>query len=1032
MKKNWLTILFFIFLVGAVVWAGKGIFKYNVFSTHDGDHHIARVFDVIQTAKEGQFPLRWAGSLNYFCGVPIYNFFYPLIYYLAVVINLVTNNVILTLKIIDFLSLLVGTLFFYFWIKTETKKELPAIGGALTYLYAPYRFSLIFVRGSPEFLAYAVLPIVLFFYALCFRSVGKKFVLYAFLASVMGAVLTTSHNFTVMFLMPIILVYLVIQIWLRKSNLKNIFWIAFSFFGSFGMGSFFIGPALMEQKFTKIGQGFLEWRDHFPTLGQLFKSKWGYFYSSSGTVNDGMSFMLGYAQWLILGIALIFLVYQIIKTRFKLWTFFVGNVWIIFYFLASLFTIYLILPWSIPLWEKIKPLQEIQFSWRLLGIAIFTTSALFSFLLAKINSKFVYVCIFIAVSLLTVVGTRNFMLPQPISVEDLYRYDDFEKLHPHRYSTTTLGDDVLAPSAGSACWFDTPIITTDKEKIIYEVVEKGNTFGFVKFDIPKSLKGETLVMGLGYFPGNYKFEINGKALSYKDCGGKVCFDTKSVRSGQNYISWKVVQSPIENTFNYIALAFFGLWVVALLIYLTGIYKNKKNLAYLISAIIIFTAFIFFRSYNLPGRIGFGWDQERDAWAVANILAGKMTLLGPRVQGPAGFFLPPYFFYLLAPFYALNHSNTFATVSFIVFWAITFFVGSYLIISRVFGRRTALFFLALWAINPLAVSIDTISWNPVLVPGFFILLIYLVYLYFIKPSVRNIFFAGIVFGLGLSFHLQFLFIVPFFIPLAIEVVKNKRFKDLVGFGIGSTLPFLPILFFDLRHNFLNFKQVLEFAKGGDIGINRVLVVWERASSFMVGGSPSLALGLGIYFIVLVGLFVFVRKSKNDIQGKVFLSLGLVWALSLPLFNLLIKNPSEYYFNYMLVPFIIFLSYLFKSWKRFGVLVLVGLVIYFAIQAKPLLRDVSLSLREKDMAVSQLGMITKNATPFDISFDVPFNEDTGFRYLLKFYKVNPSGKATDPLIEFIIPAQKKPNAFAIGRIGLTIPSSWLSDNWPKPSK
>ena len=134
MKKHWKQILIFLFLIGAVVWAGKGIFKYSVFSTHDGDHHIARAFDAVQTIKEGEFPLRWAGSLNYFCGVPIYNFYYPLIYYLVVVIYFFTHNIIFTLKIIDFASLLIGTLFFYLWIKDETKKELPAIAGGLTYL----------------------------------------------------------------------------------------------------------------------------------------------------------------------------------------------------------------------------------------------------------------------------------------------------------------------------------------------------------------------------------------------------------------------------------------------------------------------------------------------------------------------------------------------------------------------------------------------------------------------------------------------------------------------------------------------------------------------------------------------------------------------------------------------------------------------------------------------------------------------------------------------------------------------------------
>lgn len=1032
--KNLLFVFIFLVLVGASIWAGKGIFKYSVFSTHDGNHHIARAFDVIQTIKEGQFPLRWAGSLNYLCGVPIYNFFYPLIYYLVALINIFAKDIIFTLKIIDFASLFLGTLFFYAWIKSETKKELPAISGALTYLYAPYRFSLIFVRGSPEFLAYAILPIVLYFYSLAFNSNGKKFVIVTFLASLTGAILTISHNFTVMFLMPIILVYLVIQIYTHKSDIKKILWVAFSFIGSFGLGSFFIGPALLEQKFTKIGQGFIEWRDHFPTFGQMIKSNWGYFYSSSGTINDGMSFMLGYAQWLILGVGFLFIVYQTFKNKFIFSKIIKDYIYVIFFFLLSVFVIYLILPISIPLWEKIVPLQNIQFSWRLLGVAVFTISALFSFTLAKIKSKYIYVGAFIGISLLTVVGTRNFMLPQPISVQDLYRYDDFEKLHPHRYSTTTLGDDVIASGAGQACWFSTPIISTDKgEKIDSNIIERKNTFGSVKFLIDKKkIVGDKIVLALGYFPESHNIFLNGKGpLEYSNCDGLVCFKSELVRDGENFIDWKVGQSKIENFFNYVTLGFFAVWMLVLLIYLTGIYKNKKNLMYLVFAVLALSVFVFYRSYNLSARIGFGWDQERDAWAVTNILAGKFTLIGPRVQGPAGFFLPPYFFYILAPFYAIWVGNPIATAGFIVFWSVLFFAIGYLVISKIFNKKTALLFLALWAVNPLSVSIDTLAWNPVVVPLVFIILTYLIYQYFKSHKFIYAFFAGLAFGFGISFHMQFLFVAPFFIPVLIDIFKTKKVRNLVGIILGSLLPFSPILLFDLRHNFLNLNQIVKFVQTGTGDINRVFPVWKSVSSFMVGGSPSNLLAIIIYVVIAVGLTIFGLKLKDKIQAKVVIGLGYVWILSLPLFYLLIKNPSEYYFNYLLIPFILAISIFLKSMKRIGILFTIICFVYFSLQARPLLNDAILNLSEKDRAVILLSKITKDSTPFNISFDVPFNEDTGYRYLLNYHDVKHSGSPKDPLVEFVIPVEKRSTTFKFNQLGIFVPPEWLKDNWPKTS-
>ena len=202
--------------------------------------------------------------------------------------------------------------------------------------------------------------------------------------------------------------------------------------------------------------------------------------------------------------------------------------------------------------------------------------------------------------------------------------------------------------------------------------------------------------------------------------------------------------------------------------------------------------------------------------------------------------------------------------------------------------------------------------------------------------------------------------------------------------------------------------------------------------MVGGTPSRFLGITIYLLGLVGLFRFAKKLKDKIKGKIFFGLGLVWAGSLPLFYIFIKNPSEYYFNYLLVPALMLTAYLLKSLRRFGIAVLAGLIIYFSWKAWPLLRSVNLSLKEKDHAVSVLSKITKDTQPFDVSFDVPLGEDTGFRYLLNYHKVSVSGSPADPLIEFVIPHEKKPGAFVVGTIGIYMPNGWLKNNWLKLPK
>ena len=1009
---KYLKILIFIGLIFAVIWAGKGIFKYNVFSTHDGNHHIARSFDAIKTITEGHFPLRWAGSLNYWCGAPIYNFFYPLFYYLVIAVNYLSHDIFIALKIINFASLLIGTLFFYLWMKKETKSELPAVGSALLYLFAPYRFSLIFVRGSPEFLAYAILPVVLYLYAKLMESEGRRMVFYAFLTAIAGGLLTISHNFTVMFLMPIILLYLAVKILLDKPPLKKIVWIALSFISAFGFGAFFIGPAVLEQKYTQIGHNFLQWREHFPTLGQLIKSKWGYFYSSLGTANDGMSFMLGYAQWVVLGLVFIWLIYLFVKNRKNAKEVLVKNIWTVLFFIMSLGTIYLILPISIPVWEKIKLLQDIQFSWRLLGIAIFTISALFGFWLASIKNKKIVWILFIVVSGLAIYGNRNHLLPQPVSVDDLYRYDDFEHLHPHRYSTTTLGDDVLAPSATRACWFSDFVVLDENDKELpQEVVSKGNTYGFVKF------RGyEKIILNLGYFPGAYEIYASGKKVDYSDCKGRVCLEKEALREdGYNFLSWKIVQTPIQKTFNYITLGFLVFWILMLI--------PKKDNRKFFAIAFIFLIFGFFRFYRLDERIGFGWDQERDAEAVREILSGNLTLIGPRVVGPSGFYLPPYFFYLLAPFYALTKLHPVATIYFLVFVNSVFFISSYLILKKIFDVKVALIALLVWAVNPFALSMDTIAWNPVVIPLFSFVLFYFLWKYYQTKKMLFVFLSSLVFGFGISFHFQFIMYAPIFLP-----ILGRPIKKLALMFLGAAIPFISILLFDLRHNFLNLKLLTDFGstKSGSVGL-AFLPVIERVGILMSGISGSALFG-GFVIVAIGTLLVYISWKEKE---KMWYGFTLVWVLSPVLFSFFKDRPSEYYFNYLLPIAVIAIGYLLSKLKKVWLYIALATVTIL-LGTKSLERvggTDNYGVLAKDRAVSTLKSLTKTSSPFYISFNVPLNEDAGYRYLLKLYGFDYPGDPKNTLIEFVVPPEAAPNAFSVGRIGLNFSEELKTQIWLK---
>lgn len=1009
--KKWINVIAILILLAFGAFSGKGVYKYNVFSTHDGDHHISRSFDAVQSFNEGQFPLRWAGSLNFKCGVPIFNFFYPLIYYLVVFINyLSSDGVIESLKHIYFSTFLLGPPFFYLWLKNETKSAMAAFGGAFLYLFVPYRFSLIFVRGSPEFLSYAILPIVLYFYSLLFSAVSeRKRAIFAFMASITGALLAISHNFTVMFLMPLILLYILIKAYslikIKKckqgyfrqiiSN-KNIVFALFSFVSIFFLAGFFIFPALIEQKYVQIGKGeIIKIQEHFPTLKQLIRSRWDYFYSSPGVENDGMSFMLGYAQWLVLGVSAIWLIFCLKKNLLK------KNKLLLLLFGLSCLTVFMILPYSWPIWKALPILQQIQFSWRLLGIAALLIAVLFAFLLKAIENKYLKIAIFSITVILAFVGNRNHLLPQPVSVQTVYQYDDYENLHPHRFSTTTLGDDVISIDSKKACDFNTPIVSLEgsKNKPAFQILARNNSYFnlLIEKTAPESSSNsKRVIFALEYFPEIHNIFVNGKKIETQNCSGKVCINQSDLDNGQNFVEWKLGQTRIQQLSNWLTVITFIIWLVILLLFFSPkLAKNKKYLFLIIPAII----FIHSRQIG-ENNIIFNWDQERDAQAVRQIIQDhKIWLIGPRVLGPSGFYLPPYFFYLLLPFYFLTNLDPQALVLFLYIYNLIFFLTCAFVFKKTMGSKTTAIFLAFWMLSPLTISMDRTPWNPLLIPLFTVLLIYSLYKYYYANNKQKYaLVSGFVFGLGLSFHVQFLFLIP------LILIFIRKSKDLLIAFLSTAAVFLPILLFDLRHSFLNTNLVLEMITGSSQTKDyfSFLPVLRNFLSQLFFLDLSINSTIIIYLVLLlvsVGLFKLAKSDFEKLLQKGIISILLLTPL---VFGFWGQRPSEYYFNYLAVIILLNLSLLIV--KVLGKYITSGVFLFafifillYVYYPKNLVRESCDSIESKKAPVSLLKGL-KNLKEFQISFDLNAGQDTGFRYLLDINNLMNSAHSDLPLVEF----------------------------------
>lgn len=561
LRQNRVSLVAVLILFFLGVFSSKGIFTYYAFSTHDSDYQLARCFDAIATLKEGHFPLHWAGSLNYGCGVPIYNFYYPLIYYLVFLLHFLVGDVILAWKYISAASLIIGPIFFYLWLLKETKNSIASWVGGILYLFVPYRFLLVYVRGNPEFLSYTLLPALLYLISQLYNTKleGKKAFLIGLAVAVAGAFLIIAHNIAAMLLVPIVAFYVSLKLISQKIfNKKKIIFLLFVFSSFFGLSSFFLGPALLEQGNVKLGMvQTVNFRDHFPTLRQLVRSPWGYFYSQPGSENDGMSFMLGYAQWLVLGVVGLFLLKTFLEYKNKQ-KWFKENCSTLFWFFVSLMAIFLIMSHSLFLWERIKILQQVQYSWRFLGITSFSLAALGGFSLSRIKNRLVFGTLAFFFVSLAIVGNRNHLLPMPVM--EIQQYYNFERNHPVRYSTTTIGDEILNKESPKPCAFDELLISSGNETAFDYQTERGNTFGKITFASDKERQMD-IRLNLEYFPGAYKLAVNNQPFKdYFNCSGRICLSNVKINEKNNLIEWKIVQTPTQKAFNLVSLFFLFLWL----------------------------------------------------------------------------------------------------------------------------------------------------------------------------------------------------------------------------------------------------------------------------------------------------------------------------------------------------------------------------------------------------------------------------------------------------------------------------------------
>lgn len=421
--------IYYLLIVALSLFPLVSIFLTPLFPhTHDGPVHLARMAAYLKALTDVQFPVRWAGDLNFGYGLPLFNFIYQLPYMLSSMFLYTGVGLVDTFKSVISLSYIFSGLFMFAFVKALLRDEKKAFLVAVFYQFAPFRFIELLVRGSyGEVFTYTFLPLVLFGVVLLF----KKVTFFSIAITALGtALLVLSHNALSLVFFGICVLFVLV---FGNSN-KTRFFVLSSFSLGLLLAAFYWVPAILEHKYT-YGNLFMKdiYLSHFPPIQNLFIPN---FFNSGKLQTGGISVQLGLSHVSAVIFAVIILLKKkkmdIFDKKILLFSLFLFVIALFFMQVVSKF-----------FWEQISLLRQFQFPWRFLGVAVFATSFLsLSFFYVSFIKK---TSIFVFLIILTIISTIYYWYP-PLG------FDGVDEKYYWNYplNTTYFGETDLIWSAGPA------------------------------------------------------------------------------------------------------------------------------------------------------------------------------------------------------------------------------------------------------------------------------------------------------------------------------------------------------------------------------------------------------------------------------------------------------------------------------------------------------------------------------------------------------------------------------------------------------
>lgn len=521
------------------------MFKPGLPNTADGLLHFFRSALWRWSWDEGVLWPRWHTLLYHGYGYPLFNFYAPLLYITTSTFNLILPDLLTAFKAVLFLISLNYSLGMYLWAKDIVGRE-GAIVASAAYTFATYRFRELYFQGNyAQFLAWSLYPWVLFFFRLLWEN-PRKLNFTGAVFSLMALLL--SHNISAMLFGPVLLLYLTCVVFvggdfLRFYKNRLLVLIGALLLAWAGSAVFWL-PALWEQRFTQVyvlTRGFFDIAQNFLRPQELLAPSPLLDYRAT---NPPMPFNFGRFHLLLAGIGALAVFRKGLNTVQR---------WHLAFALAgALFSSFMMLPPSLPLWRSLPLIAFTEFPSRMYAIAF-----IFSSLLAGASVLWVRdlpllrlsVVIVATVGLIISVFPYQFprsFLPLKATPQEFVSYE-----HAYNVPGTTSASEYL-----NVWTVKVPEVPAIEPSLLRKALVRGEAeilevkSNFMKFKV--DLHGSTVLeVAQFYFPG-WQGWIDGTETPLKPCpeSGLICLEAPP---GEHTITLAFRDTPVRKLGKFISL-----------------------------------------------------------------------------------------------------------------------------------------------------------------------------------------------------------------------------------------------------------------------------------------------------------------------------------------------------------------------------------------------------------------------------------------------------------------------------------------------